>query len=192
MPRPRARASDCTGHRSAAVLGTPRGLGTSLLRVAAPGLETRSWRGQVGQGCEREPQGALTHTRTPTFAHTRACTRTRGARSPRRVRRGPRMLPPPRSGPGGLGRVREAVTGPSAPSRPRTPAVLVCTRRLRGDRARRPRHHFIPGRPAAGGGGAAAVGGDAGRQAAPWRTCAQPTGRSGAPPSHPAWGPAAP
>lgn len=113
-------------------------------------------------GLVRGSRGGRAHTRahtdtrsTQTRAHTRA--RTRGRGSPRRACGGPlRLLPTPGDGTCWLGR------GPGGSYRgherrcrvPRAPRVLVCggpvpgraaRRRLRGDRARRLRCHFIPG-----------------------------------------------
>lgn len=111
-------------------------------------------------GLVRGSRGGRAHTRahTDTRAHTRAQTRAhQGRGSPRRACRGP-----PRLLPTGGDCTRRLGRGPGGSYRgherrcrvPRAPRVLVCggpepgraaRRRLRGDRARRLRCHFIPG-----------------------------------------------
>lgn len=120
----------------------------------------------------REPQGALTHTRTP----TRACTRTRGARSPRRERRGPRMLPPPAAAPAGWGGDGRRLPGHARRHVPERsgPAVRAPAPRLQGAASAPP---LYPRAAAAAAAGRPRWVGT--REAAPGPTCARPAGRSG-------------
>lgn len=182
---PAAVTGEATGNRPG---GSPGGAGDGGDREGGVDGDKLVW--GLLRGAGGRPHTRL-HTRPHTRAHTRA--RPGGRGSPRGACGVPGLLPTPGDGAGGWGGGRRQLPGPRAraplsrspsaagPRLRRAGAGPSARRRLRGDRARRPRCHFIPGRLGGGGGpggGDAGPAGGAGRRR-PGPTCARPAGRSG-------------